>query len=365
MTCSDVERLLDAFVDGSCRRRCCSTSRATRRVCRRATRRSASSPRSARRSDRPSPRGRRARSLGRVARGGDGDRPRDVAAPLAATAAPVPAAAVTFAAAASLAIWLRSPGTVPARRSRGGRSRSRREVRAAPRPTRDRPARRKRRRGAARAEDRDDALLGELSSRSAGGFGAVTASGAVALLASAVAVATTLPATALALEIQVIAVHAAETRPDGSAARVAAPAAPPARQLPLLPGRAERDRVAATSATRRSSSCPAGASSTSCRSAMDDQTVLMKVRLLDDGRRLVDTDVRMRNGGTMLFGVGHDGARAARACSSCCGRSSDVSWLDEITRQLRSVFEACATRSAPRACCRCCSRWRRTTGRAS
>jgi hypothetical protein len=42
---------------------------------------------------------------------------------------------------------------------------------------------------------------------------------------------------------------------------------------------------------------------------MDDQRVKMQVRLLDGRRRLVDTNVRLVNGGTMVFGVGRD-ARA-------------------------------------------------------
>ena len=40
---------------------------------------------------------------------------------------------------------------------------------------------------------------------------------------------------------------------------------------------------------------------------MDDQTVMMQVRLLDGRKRLVDTHVRLQNRGTMAFGVGRDG----------------------------------------------------------
>src|SRR5262249_61609288 len=39
---------------------------------------------------------------------------------------------------------------------------------------------------------------------------------------------------------------------------------------------------------------------------MEDQRVMMQVRLLDGRRRLVDTNVRLVNGGTMVFGVGRD-----------------------------------------------------------
>ena len=39
---------------------------------------------------------------------------------------------------------------------------------------------------------------------------------------------------------------------------------------------------------------------------MEDKRVMMQVRLLDGRRRLVDTNVRLVNGGTMVFGVGRD-----------------------------------------------------------
>ena len=42
---------------------------------------------------------------------------------------------------------------------------------------------------------------------------------------------------------------------------------------------------------------------------MADQRVMMQVRLLEGRRRLVDTNVRLVNGGTMVFGLGRD-ARA-------------------------------------------------------
>lgn len=40
--------------------------------------------------------------------------------------------------------------------------------------------------------------------------------------------------------------------------------------------------------------------------ALEQGTVLMQVRLLDGRRRLVHTDVRLRNRGTMVFGMGRD-----------------------------------------------------------
>ena len=40
--------------------------------------------------------------------------------------------------------------------------------------------------------------------------------------------------------------------------------------------------------------------------SFDDDVVKMEVRLLEGRRRLVDTNVRVMNGGTMMFGVGRD-----------------------------------------------------------
>ena len=40
----------------------------------------------------------------------------------------------------------------------------------------------------------------------------------------------------------------------------------------------------------------------------DDHAVTMQVRLLDGRRRLMDTQVRLRNGGTLAFGMGRDSA---------------------------------------------------------
>jgi len=42
---------------------------------------------------------------------------------------------------------------------------------------------------------------------------------------------------------------------------------------------------------------------------MSDERVMLQVRLLEGRRRLVDTNVRLVNGGTMVFGLGRD-ARA-------------------------------------------------------
>ena len=43
--------------------------------------------------------------------------------------------------------------------------------------------------------------------------------------------------------------------------------------------------------------------------SMDDDVVKMEVRLLEGRRRLVDTNVGVMNGGTMMFGVGRDPRR--------------------------------------------------------
>ena len=41
--------------------------------------------------------------------------------------------------------------------------------------------------------------------------------------------------------------------------------------------------------------------------AMRDQTVVMQIQLREGARALVDTDVRLQNGGVMLFDMGQDG----------------------------------------------------------
>lgn len=43
---------------------------------------------------------------------------------------------------------------------------------------------------------------------------------------------------------------------------------------------------------------------------IEDETVMMRVLLLDGRRRLIDTDVRIVNRGTVLFGVARDRERA-------------------------------------------------------
>lgn len=54
-------------------------------------------------------------------------------------------------------------------------------------------------------------------------------------------------------------------------------------------------------------SLPGGRSLHVLPKGMDDERVMMQVRLLDGRRRLVDTHVRLRNQGTVAFGVGRDG----------------------------------------------------------
>ena len=55
---------------------------------------------------------------------------------------------------------------------------------------------------------------------------------------------------------------------------------------------------------------PGGRSLRVLPKGMQDEAVMMQVRLLDGRRRLVDTDVRLRNRGTMLLGVGRQAGRA-------------------------------------------------------
>ena len=56
---------------------------------------------------------------------------------------------------------------------------------------------------------------------------------------------------------------------------------------------------------------------------MSDERVMMQVRLLEGRRRLVDTNVRLVNGGTMVFGVGRD-ARAADGALLILLRAEDA-----------------------------------------
>lgn len=51
---------------------------------------------------------------------------------------------------------------------------------------------------------------------------------------------------------------------------------------------------------------PAGVSMHLLPRSLEQGTVVMQVRLLDGRRRIVHTDVRLRNRGTMVFGMGHD-----------------------------------------------------------
>ena len=55
---------------------------------------------------------------------------------------------------------------------------------------------------------------------------------------------------------------------------------------------------------------------------MADERVMMQVRLLEGRRRLVDTNVRLVNGGTMVFGLGRD-ARTADGATLIILRAQD------------------------------------------
>ena len=56
--------------------------------------------------------------------------------------------------------------------------------------------------------------------------------------------------------------------------------------------------------------------------AMRDQAVVMRVKLMDGSRALVDTDVRLQNRGVMLFGVDQD-SRAAQGALIIMLRAED------------------------------------------
>jgi hypothetical protein len=123
--------------------------------------------------------------------------------------------------------------------------------------------------------------------------------GAVALgLVSALAMATP----AESLEVQVVAIRAFDRGPS---------------DLELIPLRARLRRLVGYRAfqvvQREERQCawraeeefalPGGRWLHLMPKGMDEQAVMMQVRLLDGRRRLVDTHVRLNNRGTMLFGV--------------------------------------------------------------
>jgi hypothetical protein len=115
-----------------------------------------------------------------------------------------------------------------------------------------------------------------------------------------------LPVAAAALDVQVISVHASESGPTDASLGALRP------RLRRLAGyrafrvvRSERRQCQWHSPEQFA--LPGGRSLQLVPRGIEQQAVLMQVRLLDGRHRLVDTNVRLRNRGTMLFGVGQDG----------------------------------------------------------
>ncbi|HLK11752.1 MAG TPA: hypothetical protein VKW76_10260 [Candidatus Binatia bacterium] len=115
-----------------------------------------------------------------------------------------------------------------------------------------------------------------------------------------------MPVAAAALDVQVISVHASESGPTDAALDTLRP------RLRRLAGyrafrvvRTERRQCAWHSPEEFT--LPGGRSLQLLPRGMEQQAVLIQVRLLAGRHRLVDTNVRLRNRGTMLFGVGQAG----------------------------------------------------------
>jgi hypothetical protein len=131
--------------------------------------------------------------------------------------------------------------------------------------------------------------------------------GAAALgLVGGLSLAVGAPAATSALFVHVMTVHATEHGPSDEQL---APLRPRLRRL--VGYRAFRvvqeERRQCTWRNSEAFALPGGRWLQLLPKGMDDQTVMMQVRLLDGRRRLVDSHVRLRNGGTMAFGVGRDG----------------------------------------------------------
>jgi hypothetical protein len=111
---------------------------------------------------------------------------------------------------------------------------------------------------------------------------------------------------ALALNIELITVQAAERGPSDPELASLRP-----RLRRLVSYRAFRvvrdERRLCAWRNPESFVLPGGRSLQLLPKGMDDQAVTMQVRLLEGRRRLMDTQIRLRNRGTMIFGMGRDG----------------------------------------------------------
>ncbi|MFN8544025.1 MAG: hypothetical protein U0807_07460 [Candidatus Binatia bacterium] len=125
--------------------------------------------------------------------------------------------------------------------------------------------------------------------------------GASAVLAAALAVAGS--AAAGGIGLQIITVRATQTGPSDPEVASLRPRLK--RLVPFRSFHVVQDEVRQCAwRSEEAFSIPGGRSLVILPKGMADETVTMQVRLLDGRHRLVDTHVRLRNRGTMLFGVG-------------------------------------------------------------
>ena len=129
---------------------------------------------------------------------------------------------------------------------------------------------------------------------------------ALGLLAAAVPIAA---AVALGMEVQVVSVRAEERGPSDVELQ------PVRARLRRLVGYrsfrvVQQERRQCTWRNPEEFVIPGGRSLRIMPKGLHNEAVMMQIRLFDGRRRLVDTDVRLRNRGTMLLGVGHQAGRA-------------------------------------------------------
>jgi hypothetical protein len=128
-------------------------------------------------------------------------------------------------------------------------------------------------------------------------------------IAGAVVTVGVVVATAFALEVQVVTVRAAERGPSDAQLNMLRP-----RLRRLVGYRSftvmQQERRQCSWRNAAEFPIPGGRFLRVMPKGMQNQAVLLQVRLLDGRRRLVDTNIRLQNRGTMLFGVGRD-ARVA------------------------------------------------------
>ena len=135
---------------------------------------------------------------------------------------------------------------------------------------------------------------------------------AVVLAHAMLGAALPLAAAALGMEVQVVSVRAAER---GSSDAELQPVR--ARLRRLVGYRSfrvvQQERRQCNWRNTEEFAIPGGRSLRIMPKGLQDEAVVMQVRLLDGRRRLVDTDVRLRNRGTMLLGVGQQPGGAGGA----------------------------------------------------